>query len=411
MATSPSVPHGSPSSPPPAEERRAHRGFPWAVGLGSAYLSGVILMAIFLGPGSERADNEWVLFLGRFHFLFLHVPIGLLLLVFAIEAMAVVFRAARPARAGTSFALWFAGLGAVGATLCGYLLSLSGGYGEELLDRHLWSGIAVAIGTLLTLVAKLRFDGKGTTAAGAVYGILLTATVGVLMAASHFGGSLTHGSDYLTKYMPSSLRALVGMPIEPGNAPVGAPDTPLDATVVFAGLLAPILEDRCHECHNVDKDKGDYRMDEFALLVQGGETGPGVVPGDLDGSELYYRLVTDDEDERMPPEGKKAMSEEEIRLVAWWIESGASESATFAELAPSEEIRRLAESVRRRASKSPGGRPGDPGKAPEAPEEPAPRKAAVDEAGSAGLAVAESAVAAGPHAGERKLVAPADGRP
>ena len=89
----------------------------------------------------------------------------------------------------------------------------------------------------------------------------------------------------------------------------------------------PIFEAKCNNCHNEDKSKGGLRMDTYALLIQGGDGGAGLVPGKPDDSLALQRiLLPEDDDEHMPPEGKEQMTAEETALFRWWIQSGASET-------------------------------------------------------------------------------------
>lgn len=101
-----------------------------------------------------------------------------------------------------------------------------------------------------------------------------------------------------------------------------------DASIDFARDIRPLLSDKCFACHGPSEEarEGGFRLDvqESAL----GEADSGerpIVPGDLDSSELYRRLTTDDESERMPPaETNKQLTPEEIARIAQWIEQGAA---------------------------------------------------------------------------------------
>ncbi|MGY8693409.1 MAG: c-type cytochrome domain-containing protein, partial [Verrucomicrobiia bacterium] len=89
----------------------------------------------------------------------------------------------------------------------------------------------------------------------------------------------------------------------------------------------------CTKCHGPDKSKGDLRLDNFELAMLGGELGDTIVPGDLDASEIIYRLHLDlDDDERMPPEGKPQPSDSQIAILEWWVESGAPDAGLLSEL-------------------------------------------------------------------------------
>lgn len=88
--------------------------------------------------------------------------------------------------------------------------------------------------------------------------------------------------------------------------------------------IKPLLESRCNNCHKGDKAKGGLRLDTLAASLKGGESGyPALKPGDADGSELFYRITTDDEDEIMPPKDDR-LSTAEIDMLKSWIEKGAN---------------------------------------------------------------------------------------
>lgn len=96
--------------------------------------------------------------------------------------------------------------------------------------------------------------------------------------------------------------------------------------ISFNRDVRPILSDRCFKCHGPDAEnqKSDFRLDtrERALADLGGYAG--VVPGDLDGSELHHRIHTDDEIDQMPPpDALRGLSEDEKKILDRWIEQGA----------------------------------------------------------------------------------------
>ncbi len=101
--------------------------------------------------------------------------------------------------------------------------------------------------------------------------------------------------------------------------------TDTSAITVYAGLLEPVFEAKCVQCHNVKKTKGGYRMDELGRLIKGGKTGAAIMPGDASVSELFKRISLPGEDEKhMPPKGKKQLTPQETALIHWWIQHGAS---------------------------------------------------------------------------------------
>ncbi|WP_233579135.1 DUF1553 domain-containing protein [Tautonia sociabilis] len=97
--------------------------------------------------------------------------------------------------------------------------------------------------------------------------------------------------------------------------------------VDFGREIRPILSDACFHCHGPDSEtrKAGLRLD----LPEGvfGETASGavpIVPGDLDASELYWRITTDDEFSKMPPpDSGRSLDPGQIDRLSRWIEQGA----------------------------------------------------------------------------------------
>ena len=70
-----------------------------------------------------------------------------------------------------------------------------------------------------------------------------------------------------------------------------------------------------------------------------------VVVGKGAKSDLVARITTNDEALRMPPEGKTQLTEEEIQILTWWVETGASETATLSQLELTPEVSAALEAV------------------------------------------------------------------
>ncbi len=94
------------------------------------------------------------------------------------------------------------------------------------------------------------------------------------------------------------------------------------APVDFVREVRPIFEKHCTGCHGEKKQKSGLRLDVKAAALKGGDhLGPDIVPGNAKESPLMRLLLTDDEDEVMPPEGK--LSAAEIAVIGQWIDAGA----------------------------------------------------------------------------------------
>jgi mono/diheme cytochrome c family protein len=96
--------------------------------------------------------------------------------------------------------------------------------------------------------------------------------------------------------------------------------------VDFNRDIRPILSDNCFACHGPDKAKrkADLRLDTKEGLFGEIDDNFPIVAGKPDKSEVFLRLVSEDEDEKMPPKkANKTLSKQQIELIRKWIEQGA----------------------------------------------------------------------------------------
>jgi len=117
--------------------------------------------------------------------------------------------------------------------------------------------------------------------------------------------------------------------LSPGDSP--------KATVEFNRDIRPILSDHCFQCHGPDgaKRKAGLRLDQEAAAKAGRDGRHAIVAGDLDASELYERITSTDDDERMPPvQLGKTLSKSEVELIGRWIAEGARWQAHWAFIPP-----------------------------------------------------------------------------
>jgi len=85
--------------------------------------------------------------------------------------------------------------------------------------------------------------------------------------------------------------------------------------------IRPVLAGTCFKCHGGEKTSGKLRVDSRASLVAGGESGPAIVPGNVEASLLIKALRHDDEELSMPPDG--ALPSATVQQFATWIKDGA----------------------------------------------------------------------------------------
>ena len=160
--------------------------------------------------------HDLVPFLGRFHPVLVHLPIGGLLLLAILELLAT-FPRFKNAAHDNRLILGLTAVAAVSTALLGWLLSRSGGYDPQLLPWHKWTGFALAAACVLTWLVNCL----GRIQA---YRLSLLVTLALLVIASHLGASITHGRDFLTQFAPKPLRDLLGL----GHLPAPAPETTFD---------------------------------------------------------------------------------------------------------------------------------------------------------------------------------------
>lgn len=287
--------------------------------------AGLVLMP-FLAPLSGAGGADWVTAIGRFHIIVLHFPICLLLVVPLLELLGAIrpmhyFKQAIPS------VLLLATLFAAGACVLGFLLASGEGDAGSLVDDHMWGGILTTVIMAVALIIYELNPPEPKKATYAAYLTLLMASVVSLTIGSHHGASLVHGEDYLYEKAPQVVKTMIGVEEEMIVALS-------DESSVYHDVIDPIFLQHCHTCHSELKEKGQFKMDSFAALLAGGKSEhPGVVPGELEESEIYKRIILPQSDDKaMPPEEKAPLSESEIALIEWWIEGGASDSITIGEL-------------------------------------------------------------------------------
>ena len=279
----------------------------WAASLG---LSLLILSLPWLVRLDGHPHADWEQFLGRFHPLVVHLPIGLLVLVPMLE----VAGALRPGlREAAGFVLALAFAFCLLALSLGFLLAYGSGDAGTLVARHLWGGVVLTIVVLLCLLARPEWYAQGS---GYVYPLLLACMLLALIWTADMGGSLTHGSNYLTQYMPARTKRVLGL----GSAPSAS---------IYASHIHPILDANCASCHGDGQAKGGLRMDSYELLMKGGQGGPVIVAGNSSRSILFQRItLPPDHKQFMPAEGKPPLRPEEIAWIKAWIDQGASPTLT-----------------------------------------------------------------------------------
>lgn len=275
-------------------------------------------------------ESSFSLFIGRFHPVFVHLPIGFLLLGALMEFFNSKSRN-NNMDAAVLFSLKLGAISAVLAAIMGWLLANEGGYNESHLFWHRWLGIGVAVLSIIALGVKMNILALPT----GIFKIILGAIVGLLMATGHLGGNMTHGASYLTEYLPFGGTEKAAIQQEFNNP---------DSLIVYRDLIQPMLEKRCYECHNADKSNGGLQMHTTELLSKGGDGGPVLVSRKAIDSELFERITKDPISKKfMPTGGKTHLGYEEVKLIGWWINEGADYHKSMAEVNVPKDIKTILE--------------------------------------------------------------------
>jgi hypothetical protein len=229
-------------------------------------------------------------FVGKFHPLFVHLPIGVLLI-------AVLFVWLNESGRPVKIALAVGAITAVASVITGLLLAESEGYTDDV-SYHKWAGIMLMIASVALFFTPQRFLKSGS--------VIVTL---LIFITGHLGGTLTHGP-------------LITEP-EADNLDVSKLD--LGNAVFYNDAVKPVLEARCYSCHGETKQKGRLRLDSPDMITKGGKNGKVIIPGNPEESELVRRILLPENDEdHMPPKEKKQLTEGEKKLLSLWIESGCN---------------------------------------------------------------------------------------
>jgi hypothetical protein len=93
---------------------------------------------------------------------------------------------------------------------------------------------------------------------------------------------------------------------------------------LYEASVKPLLAKKCVACHGPVKQEAGLRLDTAKFLVQGGDDGAILRPGQPGASKLLDRVRAADPHDRMPPEGEgEPLTAAQIAMLATWIERGA----------------------------------------------------------------------------------------
>jgi hypothetical protein len=244
---------------------------------------------------------EILKYIGKFHPLVLHLPIGSLLMTFLLLLVSKYQKVGleKAIRIGVDFSF----AGALMASVMGYLLSLDEAYNFNTLKFHFWAGIVTLI-LSFSLCVLHRMKAKENLFFGSYILTLLALSV-----AGHKGGQITHGEDYLsTEDLFEETKVVIQK----------------DSVDYYNEVVQVIFEDKCVSCHNANKSKSELRLDRYDLMMKGGERGSMFDAENTEKGRLLTYINLPKEDKmHMPPKNKTQLTEQEQWLLTYWVTSGA----------------------------------------------------------------------------------------
>jgi len=191
--------------------------------------------------------------------------------------------------------------------------------------------------TGLTKIKSLYLWQTGVTKAGVA-----------LLKGKLSGAHINTGWSAEDDAKPVATAAAAPAPVaKPAAAPATAPTAggkldPVIAAkaIVYKDVIAPIMQAKCVACHGAEKKKGKLQLHEFAAIMKGGGDGATtVIPKNTKDSLMLTRInLASDDDDHMPPSDEPQVTKEELALLKWWIETGASDSSTVAAAKPTPEV-------------------------------------------------------------------------
>lgn len=237
--------------------------------------------------------------LAHFHPILVHLPIGMIMLAFGFE----IYTRIKPQVSGNELiklALTCTAITALISLVTGWLLGEEGGFATEMLFLHRWMAVAFTIATIILVYTKHT----KITWLSKLYMPLFILSIVLVSLAGHYGGSMTHGEDYLTTNTNKEKTGIKN----------------IEEAIVHADIIQPILDNKCVSCHNPNKAKGGLLLHTQKGILNGGDSG-NILDTIEDKKPLFLHLIQlplEDED-HMPPKGKEQLSFEEIALLNWWL--------------------------------------------------------------------------------------------
>lgn len=125
----------------------------------------------------------------------------------------------------------------------------------------------------------------------------------------------------------AALMATLAAQAQAVDLPIPVAELERDEPVDYQREVLPLMRRSCLACHNNQLAEGGLNLESVEEMLDGGDSGPAVIAGDVEESLLMWRMSGEVEP-LMPPEdnaaGAEPLSSEELGLISLWIEQGAA---------------------------------------------------------------------------------------
>jgi len=273
------------------------------------------VLLIFLLVFEDKVQVPLILQVtGRMHPLLLHFPLVLLFVGIFLEFLISFKKFQHPAiQEITTYFFYLFALTAAFTALFGFFLYREGSYPGEEVTLHKWLGTIVSVLALVIISIKEK--------SRTLYYSTLGISAVCLVLAGHVGAEVTHGKGFLTEPIVKRWKAR--------SIQIDHPDS----AVIFRDVIQPILNEKCLNCHNHNKAKNNLILADYEGIMNGGKQAGALVPGNAEESLIYqYALLPMDDSLHMPPSDKLQLDQDEIKLIGWWIDTGANAFVKYADL-------------------------------------------------------------------------------
>ncbi len=145
-----------------------------------------------------------------------------------------------------------------------------------------------------------------------ILGIILISTV----ACKHSPLVTQEAADII----PTPTDTGAGNPVNPGNGGnTGIPCNP--DTIYFQNTILPLFISNCAKsgCHNAASAQKDIILDSYSNIMSSGE----ITTGNASEGDIMQVITETDPDDIMPPPPNQALSQQQINMIAQWINQGA----------------------------------------------------------------------------------------